>query len=105
MAHEFDGIKYEKASAHQKEWGLKLITELDLRGNETVLDLGCGDGSLTQQIAELLPQGEVLGIDASRGMINTAALKAKHNLRFLLLDLDDLDLSCCSEDDRGNPSA
>ena len=56
-------------------------------------------------IAELLPQGEVLGIDALWGMINTAALKAKHNLRFLLLDLDDLDLSCCSEDDRGNPSA
>ena len=52
-----------------------------------------------------MPQGEVLGIDASWGMINTAALKAKHNLRFLLLDLDDLDLSCCSEDDRGNPSA
>ena len=43
MAHEFDGKKYEQASAHQKEWGAKLISELSLNGYEHVLDLGCGD--------------------------------------------------------------
>jgi len=47
MTHEFDGKKYEKASAHQKEWGARLIEELGLRGTEHVLDLGCGDGTLT----------------------------------------------------------
>ena len=41
-AHEFDGKKYRKASKHQKEWGLKIISELDLSGNESILDLGCG---------------------------------------------------------------
>jgi len=40
MTHEFDGKKYEKASAHQKEWGTKLIAELDLQGTEQILDLG-----------------------------------------------------------------
>ena len=49
MAHEFDGKKYEKASAHQKEWGTKLIAELNLKGNEKVLDLGCGDRYNTLQ--------------------------------------------------------
>ena len=34
MAIEFDGKKYAKASAHQKEWGTKLIDELDLSGEE-----------------------------------------------------------------------
>jgi trans-aconitate 2-methyltransferase len=91
MPHEFDGKKYEKASAHQKEWGTKLIAELGLRGDEHVLDLGCGDGTLTTQIAALLPQGEVVGIDASQGMIEAALPKARDNLRFLLMDINELD--------------
>ena len=90
MAHEFDGKKYEKASAHQKEWGSNLIAELNLKGNEKVLDLGCGDGAHSVQISELLPKGEVIGIDASKGMIDTALPKAKENLRFLLMDINDL---------------
>ncbi len=66
MAHEFNGEKYERASAHQKEWGAKLISELRLKGNERVLDLGCGDGVNAALIAEVVPKGEVVGIDASK---------------------------------------
>lgn len=91
MTHEFDGKKYEKASTHQKEWGDKLISELGLKGNERVLDLGCGDGALTAQIAELLPEGEVVGVDASQGMIDVAATKEQSNLRFFRLDINHLD--------------
>jgi trans-aconitate methyltransferase len=90
MTHEFDGKKYEKASAHQKEWGTKLIAELDLRGTERILDLGCGDGALSAQIADLVPHGEVVGIDASRGMIEAARSKVKKNLRFVLMDINEL---------------
>jgi trans-aconitate 2-methyltransferase len=88
MTHEFDGKKYEKASAHQKEWGAALIGELNLRGTECVLDLGCGDGALTEQIAGLVPHGRVVGIDASRGMIETALPKTRDNLRFILMDIN-----------------
>jgi trans-aconitate methyltransferase len=90
MTHEFDGQKYEKASAHQKEWGAKLIAELGLSGTERVLDLGCGDGVLTAQIAALLPRGEAVGIDASQGMIDVARRKQGRNLRFLLMDINEL---------------
>ena len=69
---EFDGQKYKKASAHQKEWGTRIISELCLTGEETILDLGCGDGVLTKQLADMVPRGKVLGIDASVGMIETA---------------------------------
>jgi trans-aconitate 2-methyltransferase len=55
MAHEFDGNKYIEASAHQKEWGAKLIQELPVSGAERILDLGCGDGALTSQLAALVP--------------------------------------------------
>jgi len=77
MTHEFDGKKYEKASAHQREWGTRLISELDLQGTERILDLGCGDGALSAQIADLVPDGEVVGIDASHGMIEAARSKVR----------------------------
>ena len=79
-----------RASAHQKEWGTKLIAELDLQGTERILDLGCGDGALSAQIADLVPNGEVVGIDASRGMIEAARSKGRENLRFLLMDINEL---------------
>ena len=91
MTHEFEGKKYEQASAHQKELGAKVIAELNFRGGERVLDLGCGDGALTCMIADQLPDGWVLGIDASQGMIEAAMPKATANLDFRLLDIDDLD--------------
>ncbi len=57
MTHEFNGMKYERASALQQEWGRRLIVELELQGTERVLDLGCGDGTLTARLAESVPQG------------------------------------------------
>lgn len=91
MTHEFDGIKYEKASTHQKAWGSKLISELNLKGSEYVLDLGCGDGTLTSQIAELVPGGSVLGIDASQGMVETALSKQRNNLHVRIGDINNMD--------------
>lgn len=91
MAHEFDGKKYEKASAHQKEWGAKLIAELTLKGDERVLDLGCGDGVVTAEIAGRLPQGEEVGIDASEGMIQTATARERSNLRFIRMDINEIE--------------
>ena len=90
MPHEFDGKKYEQASAHQKEWGTKLIAELELQGTERILDLGCGDGALSAHLADLVPNGEVIGVDASRGMIEAALSRVRKNLRFLLMDINEL---------------
>jgi trans-aconitate methyltransferase len=91
MAVEFDPIKYEKTSIHQREWGEKLIAELGLVGYESVLDLGCGDGTLTTQIAALLPKGRTVGIDASERMIARAREKEQVNLTFLNMDINNLD--------------
>lgn len=89
---DFDGDKYITASTHQKEWGKKLIAELTLRGDETVLDLGCGDGVLTKQLAERVPRGKVVGVDASYGMLEAAQRQQAQNLIFLQQDINDLQL-------------
>ena len=52
IEYPFDGKKYEKTSQCQSEWGNKLIAELKLRGNEAILDLGCGNGFTTKELAE-----------------------------------------------------
>lgn len=85
---EFDGEKYKTASIHQKEWGNKLIQELKLKGNENILDLGCGDGILTEQLSLAVPNGKVLGIDASAGMIKTAGNIKKNNIKFQQADIN-----------------
>jgi len=88
--HDFNGEDYRKASTHQKEWGQRLIGELGLRGYEKVLDLGCGDGVLTAQIAALVPEGVVVGIDSSPGMIETARQMTAPNITFVQMDIGDL---------------
>lgn len=89
--YEFDGEQYKRASKHQKEWGNSLISELSFRGNEKILDLGCGDGVLTEKLAQFVPDGMVLGIDASEGMIATAQNRVKPNLFFKQMDINTMD--------------
>ncbi|MDR2967866.1 MAG: methyltransferase domain-containing protein [Methanobacteriaceae archaeon] len=88
---EFDGEKYKQSSKHQKEWGSSLISEMELKGNEMILDLGCGDGVLTEQLSLLVPEGKIIGIDASFGMIQTAKKLEKDNLSFICMDITDMD--------------
>lgn len=91
--YEFDGPKYKTASSHQKEWGKSLISKITLQGNESILDLGCGDGHLTEQLALLVPDGKVLGIDASISMLQTAQEINRDNLAFAQMDINDLHFS------------
>ena len=90
MALDFDGKRYTQASTHQREWGEKLIGSLDLGGHERILDLGCGDGVITLELAKRVPHGEVVGIDASKGMLEVALQRRCSNLHFELLDINDL---------------
>ncbi|OQX19250.1 MAG: methyltransferase type 11 [Candidatus Altiarchaeales archaeon A3] len=92
---EFDGDKYKIASKHQKEWGNKIISELELKlhGNESILDLGCGDGILTEKLSQLVPDGKVIGIDASVGMLNETKKLEKENLHFFVMDVNDMNFS------------
>jgi trans-aconitate 2-methyltransferase len=60
---------------------------LELNGTERVLDIGCGDGRITVEIARRLESGSVLGIDPSTHMIDFAkAHFADPNLAFAVGD-------------------
>lgn len=72
-AHAWNARDYAENSSAQMEWAQELIAKLHLRGDESVLDLGCGDGKVSARLAEAVPQGSVLGIDLSFGMIGLAS--------------------------------
>src|SRR5262249_828930 len=69
---EWNASEYNSRSALQKWLAGKSLAGLDVRGSERVLDVGCGDGKITAEIAERLPSGSVVGVDPSTGMITFA---------------------------------
>jgi trans-aconitate 2-methyltransferase len=79
---------YALNSSAQKILGTELIEKLGLKGNEAVLDIGCGDGKLTEMIAQRLPDGHVIGIDSSPDMVRFAkeTYVKYHNLKFMHVD-------------------
>jgi len=63
---------YKNNSGKQFQGGMEVINAMQFKEDETVLDVGCGDGRLTVEIAKRIPNGKVLGIDLSANMINDA---------------------------------
>ena len=91
MAHTWNAEDYASHSAAQFDWAVELIAKLSLRGDEAVLDLGCGDGKIDARLAALLPHGRVVGLDSSSAMIDLATARypaAQHpNLAFVRMDV------------------
>ncbi|MBA3328711.1 MAG: methyltransferase domain-containing protein, partial [Solirubrobacterales bacterium] len=50
----------------------EVLHRLDLRGDETVLDAGCGSGRVTRMLLDRLPRGRVIAVDASPDMVGRA---------------------------------
>jgi trans-aconitate 2-methyltransferase len=69
---DWDAKAYERISDPQFRWGLRVLERLVLRGDETVVDMGCGAGRLTEVLLERLPRGRVVAMDASGAMLETA---------------------------------
>jgi trans-aconitate 2-methyltransferase len=71
-SREWNSSAYHRLSAPQVSWGKKVLSRLHLRGDEFVLDAGCGTGRLTAELLEALPRGRVVGIDLSQNMLASA---------------------------------
>lgn len=69
---EWNADVYHRVSDPQVAWGLPVLARLPLRGDELVLDVGCGTGRLTEKLLERLPQGRVVAIDRSSNMVRAA---------------------------------
>ena len=69
---DWSGRDYSRVSSLQRSVAAETLAELVVDGGEWVLDIGCGDGFLTREIANRLPRGYIVGVDASPRMVATA---------------------------------
>ena len=69
---EWNSAVYHRLSDPQVSWGKTVLSRLRLRGDETLLDAGCGTGRLTTDLLEALPRGRVVAADLSRNMLASA---------------------------------
>src|SRR6185503_3298971 len=90
--HEWDGASYDRISAPLERNGLTVLDRLILKGDETVLDAGCGSGRVTEALVERLPRGRVIAVDASAGMIEAASSRLGGDAELIVADLTELDL-------------
>ena len=94
---QWNAADYANHSGAQQAWARELIVKLNLQGIESLLDIGCGDGKVTAEIAAHLQAGHVVGIDSSEEMIGLAqsrfSSRAYPNLLFSKQDARNLPFS------------
>jgi len=75
----WDARTYDEVSRLvQYRWGQQVLKWRKWRGDEIVIDAGCGSGLLTKQLAKKVPRGKVYAVDIDSNMIK----QAKNNLQF-----------------------
>jgi trans-aconitate 2-methyltransferase len=89
---EWDGASYDRISQTMEKLGLEVLERLELRGDEAVLDAGCGSGRITQALIERPPGGCVIAIDESPSMIAAARERLGPDADLRVGDLLELEL-------------
>ena len=93
-ATDWDAPSYHCVAAPHAVWGANVLDRLVLRGDEVVLDAGCGSGRVTAQLLERLPGGRVVAADVSPAMLDQARLTLEHfgaRVTFVQTDLLEVD--------------
>ncbi len=89
---DWDAATYDRVSDPQFQWALEQLERLPLRGDEVVLDAGCGTGRVTAVLAERVPRGRVYGVDAAPSMVAHAQAALGDRATILCQDLVELEL-------------
>lgn len=90
---DWDATTYDRVSGPQVEWAGAVLERLELRGDEAVLDAGCGSGRVTRMLLDRLPRGRVVAVDASPSMVERArAALPSDRVSVLAADLAELQL-------------
>ena len=92
---KWNAADYAANSTVQLNWAREIIARLNLRGDEHILDVGCGDGKITAEMARAVPRGAVVGTDFSPEMIGfaqkTFPCSKNPNLEFHVMDAHERD--------------
>ncbi|MCH9630153.1 MAG: Trans-aconitate 2-methyltransferase [Chlamydiia bacterium] len=82
-----DPSQYNKNSEMQQRVAKKQFEKININGDEHILDIGCGDGGLTNELGKNLTTGTIKGVDPSKSMIEHA--KNKYSSKKVSFDISD----------------
>ncbi len=68
----WDGEDYRRVNTLQQWLATRALDDVDLDGVRSLLDVGCGDGRVTEQLAARVPDSHCVGLDPSPGMVAVA---------------------------------
>lgn len=72
VVRDWNADAYHRVSGPQVAMSQAVLDRLELRGDETVLDAGCGSGRVTRLLLDRVPRGRVIAVDASAEMVARA---------------------------------
>lgn len=83
---------WDNAVLHNKVKIREILSLLNIKEGDKILDVGCGTGVLVDYIREINKLGEIYEVDSSQKMLNMARAKnySDANIRFLKLDIEDV---------------
>jgi trans-aconitate 2-methyltransferase len=90
MPRDWNAESYQRVSAPLEAMGREVLDRLELRGDERVLDAGCGTGRVTAALMERLPRGEVVAVDGSPAMVEEARERLGPRADVRVADLTEL---------------
>ena len=88
----WDAQRYDRFEAERARPSRELIARIPLRKPRRILDLGCGSGLSTIELARAFPKSEIVGVDLSPDMLKAAA-KRLPGVAFRQGDASDYDSS------------
>ena len=83
---DWDAARYHRVSDPQRGWGLRVLDRLAPARGERILDIGCGTGRLTSEVARRAPDLTVVALDRSATMLSEATRHSGERARFLQAD-------------------
>jgi trans-aconitate 2-methyltransferase len=89
---DWNAASYQRVSAPLEAMGREVLDRLELRGDERVLDAGCGTGRVTAALVERLPRGHVVAVDGSPSMVEQARERLGPGVEVFVADLLELEL-------------
>lgn len=79
IAGRYDFFTAFMSYGMDRGWKRKLVDMAGLKGGEVALDLACGTGDITFEIASRLKQGRAVGLDITRSMLEIAERKRRES--------------------------
>ena len=92
IAGRYELLNAVMSAGLNRLWNREVVRATGLRSGDQAVDLACGTGSLTRDLAKRVGEdGYVLGIDFSRGMLQVAEARPAPNVEYRLGDATRLD--------------